>query len=65
MITRHRINRLLSLQEIKVNPCNARTHSQRQIRQIAESIKILGFGTVLVDETLILIAQLWVRGEPD
>jgi ParB-like nuclease domain len=57
MITMHRTDRMLSIQEIKVNPHNARTHSQAQIRQIAESIKTLGFGApVLVDETLTLIA---------
>lgn len=57
MVTMHRIDRMLSIQEIKVNPHNARTHSQAQIRQIAESIKTLGFGApVLVNETLTLIA---------
>jgi ParB-like nuclease domain len=56
MATRHRIDRLLSIQEIKANPRNARTHSKAQIRQIAESIKAFGFGApVLVDETLTLI----------
>src|ERR1700719_4161980 len=44
MVMRHRIDRLLSIQEIKANPRNARTHSKAQIRQIAESIKTLGFG---------------------
>jgi ParB-like chromosome segregation protein Spo0J len=56
MVTRQRIDRLLSIQEIKANPRNARTHSKAQIRQIAESIKAFGFGApVLVDETLTLI----------
>ena len=56
MVTRQRIDRLLSIQEIKANPRNARTHLQAQIRQIAESIKAFGFGApVLVDETLTLI----------
>ena len=56
MVTRQRIDRLLPIQEIKADPRNARTHSQVQIRQIAESIKALGFGApVLVDETLTLI----------
>ena len=56
MVTRQRIDCLLSIQEIKANPRNARTHSKAQIRQIAESIKTLGFGApVLVDETLTLI----------
>jgi hypothetical protein len=44
MVTRHRIDRLLSIQEIKANPRNARTHSKVQTRQIAESIKAFGFG---------------------
>src|SRR3984893_5250261 len=52
MVTRHRINRLLAIQEIKANPRNARSHSKAQIRQIAESIKAFGFGApVPVDET--------------
>jgi hypothetical protein len=56
MVTRQRIDRLLSIQEIKANPRNARTHSKAQIRQIAESIKAFGFGApVLVDETFTLI----------
>jgi hypothetical protein len=44
MVTRQRIDRLLQIQEIKVNPRNARTHSKAQIAQIAESIKAYGFG---------------------
>ena len=56
MVTRQRIDRRLSIQEIKANPRNARTHSKAQIRQIAESIKAFGFGApVLVDETFTLI----------
>ena len=56
MVARQRIDRLLPIQEIKADPRNARTHSQAQIRQIAESIKAPGFGApVLVDETLTLI----------
>src|ERR1019366_9055299 len=56
MVTRQRTDRLLKIQEIKADPRNARTHSQAQIRQIAESIKAFGFGApVLVDETLTLI----------
>ena len=52
-----RVDRLLSVKEIKANPRNARTHSKAQIRQIADSIKACGFGApVLVDETLTLIA---------
>lgn len=56
MVTRDRTDRLLSIEEIKANPRNARAHSKTQIRQIAESIKAFGFGTpLLVDETLTLI----------
>jgi hypothetical protein len=37
--------------DLKVNPRNARTHSKRQIRQIAQSIEIFGFtNPVLVDK---------------
>ena len=52
-----RIERLLSIQDIKPNPRNARIHSNKQIGQIADSIRACGFGApVLVDETLTLIA---------
>src|SRR5712672_2694277 len=52
-----RIDRLLTVKEIKGNPRNARTHSRAQILQIADSIKACGFGSpLLVDETLTLIA---------
>jgi DNA modification methylase len=52
-----RIERVLSIKDIKPNPSNARVHSNRQIGQIADSIKACGFGApVLVDETLTLIA---------
>jgi DNA modification methylase len=52
-----RIERLLSVDEIKPNPRNVRNHSKRQIRQIADSIQACGFGApVLVDERLNLIA---------
>jgi DNA modification methylase len=57
MGTMRRIDRLLSIQEIKPNPRNARTHSKAQVRQIAESIRACGFGApILVDEALTLIA---------
>ena len=57
MGTNRRADRQLSIQEIKPNPHNARTHPKAQIRQIVESIKACGFGApVLVDETLTLIA---------
>ncbi len=40
-----------ALTNLKPNPSNARTHSRRQIRQIADSIQAFGFNNpVLVDE---------------
>jgi DNA modification methylase len=43
---------LVTLDTIKPNPRNARTHSKKQIRQIADSIGAFGFIVpVLVDET--------------
>jgi DNA modification methylase len=57
MVAIRRIERPLSIQQIKPNVRNARTHSKAQIGQIAESIKACGFGApVLVDETLTVIA---------
>jgi ParB/Sulfiredoxin domain len=45
------------LNAVKPNPRNARTHSKKQIAQIAESIKEFGFTSpVLTDETGMLIA---------
>jgi DNA modification methylase len=42
---------------LKPNPRNIRTHSKKQIRQIADSIKAFGFTTpALVDETGTLLA---------
>ena len=56
MATICRIERVLSIKDIKPNPHNARFHSTKQIGQIADSIRA-GFGApVLVDETLTLIA---------
>jgi DNA modification methylase len=47
----------LPIQHLKENPANARIHSQEQVRQIARSIKDLGFNVpVLVDQTDQLIA---------
>jgi DNA modification methylase len=49
--------RLVSLDNIKPNPRNVRTHSKRQIRQIADSIGAYGFTVpVLVDEEFVLLA---------
>jgi hypothetical protein len=47
----------LPIQRLKPNPANARIHSQKQIRQIAESIRDLGFNVpILVDRMDQLIA---------
>jgi DNA modification methylase len=47
----------LPIQQLKQNPANARIHTQEQVRQIARSIKDLGFNVpVLVDQTDQLIA---------
>ncbi len=46
-----------SLSELTSNPRNARIHSRRQIRQIADSIATFGFNNpVLVDENNLIIA---------
>jgi DNA modification methylase len=46
-----------SLSSLKPNPRNARTHSRRQIDQIAESIRTFGFNNpVLIDEDAMIIA---------
>jgi DNA modification methylase len=46
-----------SLSELRPNARNARTHSHRQIRQIADSIAVFGFNNpVLVDEYGLIIA---------
>ena len=47
----------LPIEQVRANPKNARTHSKKQIRQIANSIHKLGFGApILVDEYLVVIA---------
>jgi DNA modification methylase len=47
----------LPIEQIRPNAKNTRTHSKKQIRQIANSIHKLGFGSpVLVDEYYVLIA---------
>jgi len=46
-----------AISKLKPNPRNARTHSKKQIRQIAESIKQFGFvNPVIADENGVLIA---------
>ena len=50
-------SRMLPLHALKPHPRNARTHSKKQIRQIAKSIQALGFtNPVLVDEQGVLLA---------
>jgi ParB-like chromosome segregation protein Spo0J len=45
------------LAAVRLNPRNARTHSKKQIGQIAESIKAFGFTSpLIVDEGHVLIA---------
>ena len=49
--------RIVALDQIKPNPRNPRTHSKKQIRQIADSIQAVGFAApVLIDETGVLLA---------
>jgi DNA modification methylase len=48
---------LVPIDHIRPHPRNARTHSKKQIRQIAASIRAVGFAApVLIDENKILIA---------
>ncbi len=43
--------------DLKPNPRNARTHSPKQVRQVAASIKKFGFtNPVLVDEHMMILA---------
>jgi DNA modification methylase len=47
----------LPISAISANPRNSRSHSKRQIRQIADSIRTFGFtNPILVDQTNIIIA---------
>ena len=51
-----RIERV-AIETLKANPRNARTHSKRQIKLIAESLKAFGFvNPVLIDENGMIIA---------
>ncbi len=46
-----------ALETLKRNPRNARTHSKRQIKAIAESVKVFGFtNPVLVDDAGMILA---------
>jgi DNA modification methylase len=51
------VQRMVALDQIKPHPRNARTHSKKQIRQIADSIRAVGFASpVLIDENGVLLA---------
>jgi DNA modification methylase len=53
----HPTHVIVPIARIKTNPKNARTHSKRQIRKIAASMREFGFATpVLIDEQDVLIA---------
>ena len=46
-----------SIADLRENPSNSRTHSDRQVQQIANSIRAFGFvNPVLIDETSAIIA---------
>jgi DNA modification methylase len=48
---------LVAVETLKPNPRNARTHSKRQIKLIAESLRAFGFlNPVLIDENRMIIA---------
>jgi DNA modification methylase len=48
---------VVAINRVKPHPRNARTHSKKQIRQIAASIRAFGFAApVLIDEDNVLIA---------
>jgi DNA modification methylase len=58
-LTDSRIGRIeaVILNDLKPNPRNARTHSKRQIKLIAESLKAFGFvNPILIDEDGMIIA---------
>jgi ParB-like chromosome segregation protein Spo0J len=46
------------ISSLKPNPCNARTHTRRQIRKIAHSIRVLGFNCpIIIDENDLIFAD--------
>jgi hypothetical protein len=52
----------LPISRIKLNPHNARTHSPKQVRQIANNILAFGFTTpVLVGEEWCAPCRAWPR----
>src|SRR5262249_23097254 len=53
----HRLVTLVLVDQIKPHPHNPRTHSKKQIQQIADSIQAVGFAApVLIDEESVLLA---------
>jgi 16S rRNA G966 N2-methylase RsmD len=51
------VQRMVALDHIKPHAHNSRTHSKKQIRQIADSIRAVGFTSpVLIDENGVLLA---------
>ena len=49
--------RSISIRRLRPNPGNVRTHSNKQIRQIANSIKQFGFtAPIIVDENNLILA---------
>src|SRR5262245_572495 len=53
----HRLATLVAVDQIEPHPHNPRTHSKKQIRQIADSIQAVGFAApVLIDEDGVLLA---------
>ncbi len=52
----HRME-VVALERLKANPRNARTHSKRQIKLIADSLKAFGFvNPILIDESETVVA---------
>jgi ParB-like chromosome segregation protein Spo0J len=47
----------VALEDLQPNPSNARTHSKRQIKLIADSLKTFGFiNPILIDKSGMIIA---------
>jgi DNA modification methylase len=58
-LTDSRLGRIeaVTLKDLKLNPRNARTHSKRQIKLIADSLKAFGFvNPILIDEDGMIVA---------
>jgi ParB-like chromosome segregation protein Spo0J len=52
-----RIDRMVPRDQLKPNPRNARTHSRKQIREIANSIAAFGFtAPIITDESGFILA---------